>query len=124
MAIRIPGAHNPVNQIEFELELANDEVLAFTVPKYEYIAKPVMEKYEPWYREWSALAASTDEELAEQRDALRDTDPILKLIEMLLPKAVYNKIAKLTRGELMAIDQTWTQESGVTLGESGASSES
>lgn len=119
--IRIPGAHNPVNQVEFELELAGEEILAFTVPKYQYIAKPVMDKYEPWYLDWQKRALAVDDESAAERETMHDTEPILALLEALLPKSVYNKIAKLTRGELMAIDTHWTKESSITLGESVAS---
>lgn len=124
MAIRIAGAHNPVNQINFEVELDGGEVLAFTVPKAQYIAKPVMDEYETWFMDWQTTAMSTTKTAEKARAKMHDYDPMLKLFEMVLPADVYVKIAALTRGELQDLDRNWTEMSGITLGESAASAAS
>ncbi|WP_306365439.1 hypothetical protein [Nocardia sp. CC227C] len=121
--IRIAGAHNPCNQVEFEIELTDGEVLPLTVPKAQYIAKPIMDKYEPWLREWERKVTSPDTDPAE-RATMHEYDPMLKLFELILPKATYNKIAKLTKGELMALDKEWLNASDMSVGESSASDKS
>ncbi|MGW4718879.1 hypothetical protein [Nocardia sp. NPDC004260] len=119
--IRIAGAHNPVNQVEFEVELPEEEILSFTVPKAQYIAKPLMEKYEKWYSEWEKQATSPD---PAEREKLRDYDPTLKMFELVLPRDIYKKVASLSRGELMDLDREWTTRSGIKVGESSASNAS
>lgn len=124
MAIRITGAHNPANQLDFEIELPNGEILEFTVPKAQYIAKPIMDKFETWFLVWQTMAMSTGDEGETARQKMRDYDPMLKLFELVLPKETYKQIATLTRGELMDLDKNWTEESGIKLGEFGASATS
>lgn len=119
--VRIVGARNPVNQVPFELELADGEICAFTLPKVQYIPKPIMDAYEPWLLEWQIKASAVGKNGAKAREKMRDTDAILKLLEMLLPPEMYANVAGLTRGELLDINTQWGDRSDAVLGESGAS---
>jgi len=124
MAIRIAGARNPENQVDFEVELDDGSVLEFTVPKVEYLPEPVMEEYEPWLEEWEKKVKASTKASAADRKKMRTYDPMLKLLELLLPAETYSKVTGLARGVLIDIDNQWLKASGVKVGESGASARS
>lgn len=121
MAIRIAGASNPVNQLEFEVELDDGDTLTFTVPKAQYLPESVMAEYEPWLEDWQKRVRSTSKAGAAERAKMRTYDPMLRLLELLLPEGVHAKLSTCTRGVLMDIDRQWLKESDTTVGESGAS---
>lgn len=123
-AFRITAAHEDDAHVEFELPRPDGSVFEFKVPKYQFIPNPIAEKFRAWFE---ARVAEEHDEKDDEGNVVKEGKPMTrfevleKLFSLLLPTDVCKDLKKLTIGELTQIEEHWTDESAVSVGESSAS---
>ncbi|EME14809.1 hypothetical protein [Rhodococcus triatomae] len=111
---RITPAHDESVQVKFEIPIkGRQKLLEFSVPRVQFLSKPIADEYAEWFSERS-----------NSEEGLKEHDSILKLLELTTTPQVYEALAKLTVGELNQISAIWGEQSTASLGESSPSSDS
>lgn len=99
-----------VPEVQFKLPVDDGAFIEFGIVPFDYLPREILTKYRAWVKKNSRIAT--------------EDDANLKMLELILDKEVYDRIAELPPAVAAQIAEHMAAESKATLGESGASTSS